>query len=95
MGFLKNDAALGAKIQNRIDQLKNELASLASKSSLVDFNASSNEIASTLNKKGHQAFEWVEEHASDIKNNAKANPKTTLAIILGIGIATYFLLRKK
>lgn len=84
------------KIEKRIHDLKAELASLTKSHSWFNNNFDAGEIAETIKDKSRQALEVVGEQAHNLTKQTKNYPKTTTLAIIGVlGIATYFLLRKK
>lgn len=92
--FLNGDDAK-EKIEKRIQDLKAELASLTKSQSWFNNNFDAGELAETIKDKSRQALDVVGEQAHNLTKQTKNYPKTTLAIVGALGIAAYFLLRKK
>ncbi|WP_297323452.1 hypothetical protein [uncultured Bartonella sp.] len=83
------------KIEKRIHDLKIELALLTKHKNWPNQSFDVGELAETVKDKGQHVFDVVGERAHYISEQSKKNPKTTLAIIGILGVAAYFLLRKK
>ena len=88
------------KIEKRIQDLKSELQSLTQslKQPLTKgdgFFENTDEIAETIKDKGRQALDVVGEQAHYITKQTKNYPKTALAVVGVLGVAAYFLLRRK
>lgn len=94
MGMFQGDCQTGHKAKKRIHQLKRELASLTGDRQWSDMNYDTGEVAGMIKEKGRQAFNQISDHASEMKEKAKDNPKTALAVIAGIGLAACLLMRK-
>lgn len=92
MALFQSDSDISSKAHKRIAELKAELASLTGKTSWSDIDMA--DITDTIKEKGHQALDCVSEHASNVKEKAKENPKTSLAVVIGLSLAAYLLLRK-
>lgn len=93
--FLNGDDAK-EKIEKRIHDLKAELASLTKSQSWFNNSFDAGEIAETIKDKSRQALEVVGEQAHNLTKQTKNYPKTTTLAIVGVlGVAAYFLLRKK
>lgn len=83
------------KIEKRIQDLKDELASLTKSKNWTNHSFDVDELTETVKEKGQHMFDVVGEQAHYIGEQSKKNPKTTLAIIGILGVAAYFLLRKR
>ncbi|MBI0170395.1 MULTISPECIES: hypothetical protein [Bartonella] len=93
--FLNNGDAK-EKIEKRIQDLKSEIQSLTQSLTKGDgFLENTGEIAETIKDKGRQAFDVVGEQAHYITRQTKNYPKTALAVVGVLGLAAYFLLRRK
>ncbi|WP_297326982.1 hypothetical protein [uncultured Bartonella sp.] len=93
--FLNGDDAK-EKIEKRIHALKEELASLTKNQSWFDNSFDAGEIAGTIKDKSRQALDIVGEQAHNLTKQTKNYPKTTTLAIIGVvGVAAYFLFRKK
>lgn len=106
MGMFNGECNTSHKAKKRIHQLKRELAALTGENKFgigenkfggsnwmnADFNAG--EMAGVVKEKGQQAYDSLSEHAEVLKDKAKENPKTALAILAGVGLAACLLMRR-
>ena len=93
---LLNSGDAKEKIEKRIQDLKSEIQSLTQSLTKGDgFLENTGEIADTIKDKGRQALDVVGEQAHYITRQTKNYPKTALAVVGVLGLAAYFLLRRK
>ena len=93
---LLNSGDAKEKIEKRIQDLKSEIQSLTQSLTKGDgFLENTGEIAETIKDKGRQALDVVGEQAHYITQQTKNYPKTALAVVGVLGLAAYFLLRRK
>lgn len=93
---LLNSGDAKEKIEKRIQDLKSEIQSLTQSLTKGDgFLENTGEIAETIKDKGRQALDVVGEQAYYITRQTKNYPKTALAVVGVLGLAAYFLLRRK
>jgi len=93
---LLNSGDAKEKIEKRIQDLKSEIQSLTQSLTKGDgFLENTSEIAETIKDKGRQALDVVGEQAHYITRQTKTYPKTALAVVGVLGLAAYFLLRRK
>ncbi|AQX31398.1 hypothetical protein [Bartonella schoenbuchensis] len=82
------------KIKKHIAQLKDELVTI---SRWRHDNNTSNtifDLFDTWKQKGRHALYRINNHTEDLKKKAKENPKTTIALITGVVLASCLLTRK-
>ncbi|EJF91789.1 hypothetical protein [Bartonella tamiae] len=94
MGIFQDNGSTTEKSKKRIDELKRELSTLTGESQWTDPNYHAGEAVGVMKEKGRQAIDHVSHHAHELKEKAKDNPKTLLAIIAGVGLAACLIMRK-
>ncbi|KEC56480.1 hypothetical protein [Bartonella koehlerae] len=83
-----------ARIKKHIAQLKNELVPVNHLRSHSNSFEDISEIFETWKQKGQHVLYHLNEHVTELKKKAKENPKTTLALAVGLALASFMLVRK-
>ncbi|GAA5107481.1 hypothetical protein [Bartonella jaculi] len=83
-----------AKIKKHIAQLKNELVPVNRWHSDNSSFGYISDVFDTWKQKGRHALCHLNEQATQLKQKAKENPKTALALAAGLALASFLLIRK-
>ncbi|MCZ2328797.1 hypothetical protein [Bartonella sp. F02] len=83
------------KIKKHIAHLKNELTPNNHWFSNNNNTGALSSMFNTWKQKGRHALYHLNEHTEELKNKVKENPKTTIALAMGVALTSFLFMRKK